>query len=336
MHMINATGLSAGEFLLPDRHGAETLLVVVKGTWHIGKNGSLSLAEEQVPVHLEPIYHGEPGASSLIHDTDVVLEKPGTDCILLGHAWAPKGRAGSVDVTFAVGPVRRTVRVFGERIWMNCLWPSISDPVPFESIPLLWERSFGGTDTSWDDPAQHELCLENPVGRGLLACESKLLIDGARLPNLEDPACLIKRPTDRPQPIGFGSVPQHWQPRVGYAGTYDQHWRRNRFPLPPEDQDPRFYCSAAAGLTTPQYLVGNEAVLMENAAKDGPLRFALPGVRPHITVRLGQAEQELKVALDTLIVEPDQERLVLVWRGKCTVHGCLHELARISVSLLQI
>ena len=337
MHMIDATGLSVGHLLLPDRYGGETLLVLVKGTWRIGSGGTLSLAEEQVPVHLEPVYLGEPGASSLIHDTDVVLEKPGTDCILLGHAWAPKGgRAGSVDVSFAVGPVRRTVRVFGERIWMKCLWVSMSDPVPFESMPLLWERSFGGTDTSSADPTHHEFCLENPVGRGLLARKTTLQIDGMRLPNLEDPACLIRYPKDRPRPVGFCPVPAHWQPRAGYAGTYDDSWRKHVCPLPPEDQDPRFYSSAAPGLTTPHYLIGTEAVLVDNATKHGCLAFPLPGVKPQVTVCLGHANEELAMALDTVIVEPDEERLVLVWRGKCTVHGRLHLVGQISVNLLQL
>lgn len=336
MHMINSTNLYANQLLLTDRNGADTLVVVVKGTWRIGHNGTLSLAEEQVPLLLEPVYHGAPGASSLLHDTDAVLGKPGTDCILLGQAWSGKGRVGSLDVSFAVGPVRKTVRVFGERFWMNCLWHSMSDPVPFESMPLRWERSFGGADTSWPDPAGHEYCPENPVGRGLVARKTKLDLDGMPLPNLEEPACLIRRAQDRPRPAGFAPLPPHWQPRVGYAGTHDDRWRREVSPLPPEDQDPRFHCSAAPGLSAPHHLAGTEAVLVENAAQVGPLRFALPGVKPLATVRLGHAEEEVAMALDTVVVEPDEERVVLVWRGKCAVHGRLHEIGAIKVRLLRL
>ena len=85
MDLLN-TPLTVAPLFLTDRHGAETLLVIVKGTWRIGRDGSLSVADEQVPVRLEPAYHSDPAASSLIHDADVVLEKPGTDCILLGPA----------------------------------------------------------------------------------------------------------------------------------------------------------------------------------------------------------------------------------------------------------
>ncbi|WP_298438904.1 DUF2169 domain-containing protein [Geobacter sp.] len=331
MDVINNTPFSAAPIILTNRHGAETLLVIVKGTWRIGRDGSLAVADEQVLIQFEPRYHGDPGSSSLILDTDVVLEKPGTDCVLIGHAWAPKVGVGSVDVTFAVGPVRKTVRVFGERIWMKCLGiVSMSRPAPFEKIPLVWERAFGGADTSWPDQGGHEFCPENPVGRGFVARKSKLEIDGMRLPNLEDPACLIRKPADRPRPAGFGPIPPHWQPRAGYAGTYDDHWRKYVSPLHPPDMDLRFHSSAAPGLAT-GHLAGTEQVLVENASKSCRLHFALPGVKPQVTVRIGAAEEELAMALDTVVVEPDEERLVLVWRGKCIVHGRVHGIGRITV-----
>jgi hypothetical protein len=73
--------------------------------------------------------------------------------------------------------------------------------------------------------------------------------------------------------------------------------------------------------STPRHLAGTEPVLAENAAKRGRLQFALPGVQPRAKVRLGRADVELALALDTAIVEPDEQRLVLVWRGTCEVHG---------------
>ncbi|ABB30536.1 Protein of unknown function DUF2169 [Geobacter metallireducens RCH3] len=332
MDLLNSTPLIASHNILTDRNGAETLLVVVKGTWRIGRNGALSIAGEQVPIQLEPRYLGDPAASSLIYDTDLILEKPGTDCILLGYAWAPKVGVGSVDVTFGVGPLRKTVRVFGERIWMKCLgMVSMSKPAPFEKIPLVWERAFGGSDTSWPEPKEHEFCLENPVGTGLLARKTKLEIDGLRLPNLEDPAHLIKKPTDRPKPVGFGPIPPHWFPRAGYAGTYDDQWRKYVSPLPPDDLDPRFYLAAAPGLTTARHLAGTEQVLVENASRAGRLQFQLPGGTPSVSVQIRAAVLELEMRLGTVIVEPDEERLVLVWRGHQNVHGKIHDVYGVRV-----
>jgi len=331
--LLNPTPLTAASHILTDSHGAETLLVIVKGTWRIGKDGSLSVVEKQVPVCMEPLYLGDPTLSRLIHDTDLVLEKPGTDCIILGHAWAPKVGVGTVDVTFGVGPVRKTVRVFGDRIWMKCLGKvSMSKPAPFEKIPLVWERAFGGSDTSCPDPKEHEFCLENPVGLGLLAKKSKIGIDGLRLPNLEDPAHLIKNPTDRPKPVGFGPIPPHWQPRASYAGTYDDNWRKYVSPLPPEDMDPRFHLCASPGLVSAKHLTGSEQVLVENASQAGRLQFDLPGAAPKVSVMIGASARELEMRLDTVIVEPDENRLVLVWRGIHNVHGRVHDVRSVSVA----
>ncbi len=332
MDLNNTTPLNAAPFLFTDHHGAETLLVVVKGTWRINWDGALNLAEEQVPIQFAPQYYGDPGASSLILDTELVLEKPGTDCVLLGHAWAPQEKAPYVDVTFAVGPVRQQARVFGERIWQKMLgMVSMSRPAPFEKIPLTWERAFGGTDTSWHDPAGHEYFLENPVGRGFVAQKSAVTIDGLALPNIENPADPIKKPSQRPRPVGFGMVAPHWQPRLGYAGTYDDAWRRTMSPLPPADLDPRFHSAAAPGLVSPRHLTGSEQVLVEGAARQGRLQFALPGVVLRATVRRQRGEEEVSLRLDTVVVEPDESRLVLVWRGTLNIHGRVHEVGAVRI-----
>jgi hypothetical protein len=335
MDFINNTQLNAAPFFLMDGTGAETLLIVVKGTWSIGKGGKLAVADEQMSIITEPIYSGEPGKSSLIYDTDIVMEKPGTDCVLIGHAWALNIGVTHVDVTFAVGPVKKQARVFGDRIWVKHGMgaASIARIASFEKIPLTWEHAFGGADTSWQDPAGHEFCLENPVGRGIIAGKSNINIDGQMLPNIENPIDLIQKPNQRPKPAGFGMIAPYWQPRAGYAGTYDENWRRNINPLPPADLDPRFYSSSAPGLCTPKHLTGTEQVFVEGASKQGVLQFGLPATIPLATVRCRQYEEVVPLQLDTVIVEPDEARVVLVWRGIMNVHGKVHEIGSVRVEL---
>lgn len=333
MNIINNSPFTAAPFFLMDKNGAETLLIVVKGTWSIGNDGTLTLADEQMPILSEPVYSGEPGQSSLIYDTDVVLEKPGTDCVLIGHAWAPQSGVPHVDVTFSVGPVKKQARVFDDRKWIKSGTgtASISRPATFEKIPLTWENAFGGSDTTPTDQADHVFCLENPVGRGIMAGTSKMTIDGQSLPNIEDPANLIQSPDQRLKPTGFGMIAPYWQPRAGFAGTYDENWRRTLNPLPPADLDPRFYSSAAPGLCTPSHLTGTEQVLVEGASRNGTLRFELPAATPRASVRLRQREDDVPLQLDTVIVEPDEARLVLIWRGTANVHGKVHEIYSVRV-----
>jgi len=317
-----------------DAAGAEVLVVIVKGSWTICDGASLVPAEAQQPIHHAAVYAADSAVSSLIYDSDMVPEKPGIDCVLRGHAWAPTTNTRELDVTFAVGPVRKTVKVFGERVWQKRLGLcAASKPVPFEKIPLSYERAFGGMDKSGDNAAEHEFCAENPVGVGFRARRSRLKVDGAALPNLEDPKSLLKKPSDRPKAAGFGMVAPAWQPRVRHAGTHDEHWRKYLSPLLPDDFDPRFYCAAAEGLTSAAFLQGDEEVLVENASPVGRLQLRLPGVRPRVTLRRDLRRLDLSLDLDTVVVEPDEARLQLVWRGRHRIEGRLDDYHWIRIGL---
>ena len=333
MDFDNSTQLHAAPFHLTDDAGADSLLVIVKGTWSIGKDWKLSLAEEQVPIHLSPVYHGDPGSSSLRYDTDFVLQKPGTDCALIGHAWAPNVGAPHVDVTFALGPLTHRARVFGERRWIKRIFgaASLSKGAPFESMPLTWERSFGGTDASSSNSECPEVCSGNPLGRGFLAGKAKVDLDCLLLPNIENPADLMQNPGQQLTPHGFGMIPPGWQPRAGYAGTHDDTWRCKQSSLPPTDIDQRFYSSSAPGLCTPAHLTGREQVFVEGADKKGALRFQLPGAMPRVSVRFRYREEAVGLRLDTVIVEPDESRVILVWRGEISIHGKQGEICRVRI-----
>ena len=333
MDFINDTPYEAATFPLRDHTNAENLLIVLKGTWAIGNDGKLGVADEQVPILLSPVYHGDYGTSSLRYDSDICLRKLGTDCVLIGHAWAPHAGVPHLDVTFAVGPVRRQARVFGDRKWLKRRFgPAvISRGAPFESMPLTWEHSFGGADASWPDAAGHEICPENPVGRGMVAARSRLDLEGILLPNIENPADLIQKTAQHPKPWGFGMIPPQWLPRTAYAGTYGEQWRRDLCPLPPSDLDARFYSTAAPGLCTETYLAGAEPVFVEGACRRGVLGFELPGIKPRASIRGRQMNESLALELDTVIVEPDEARLVLVWRGSLTVHGRAQEIGSVRV-----
>jgi len=335
MNIVNNTPYNATAFVLMDNIGAENLLIVIKGTWTIEKNGKLTVAEQQMPIITEPLYFGEPGESSLIYDTDVVMEKPGTDCVLLGHAYAPAPRLPFVDVTFAVGPIKKQLRVFGERRWAKNRigMASILKMSPIEKVALTWENAFGGSDTSCQDSSKHEFCLENPVGIGFMAAKTNINFDGQLLPYIENPADLIEKPGQRTKPAGFAMVAPYWQPRAGFTGTYDDNWRNNINPLPPEDFDLRFNSCAAPGLCTPKHLSGTEQVFVEGATAQGPLRFDLPGVTPQAAVRFSKREESLFLKLDTVIVEPDEARLVLVWRGALNIHSRVQEIISVSANI---
>ncbi len=299
--------------LFPDENGIDTLYVVVKATFHLGDR--LEIAEEQVPPVLADEYWGEPGQSSLKYASDLHLCKPASDVVLVGQAWAPEGKqVGQLDMGIAVGERRKLVRVFGERVWRN-KGAAISPPEPFESMPLVYERAYGGV---YETEANGETLLgegRNPVGLGFRGKRKAEEANGLPLPNIEDPRNPIQKWGDEPAPQGFGFVAPYWMPRRDYAGTYDEAWQKTRAPYLPEDFDSRFFNAAHPDLIFDGYLKGGEPIQVVGASPKGRLRFRLPVCRLDLKVRVAGNTEELPVNLETVLIEPDAERLCLTWRG---------------------
>jgi hypothetical protein len=268
-----------------------------------------------VPLCVAPKYNGEPGMSSLKYDTEVAPTKLGTDVVLVGHARPGLTRATFLDVTLSVGPARSTVRVLGDRFWSSSAGRWVATPPrPFEAIPLVYERAFGGWDRSDPDPSRHGYEPRNPVGVGYVGKHGTVQ-EGAPLPNLENPREPITGPTDRPAPLGFGYIGAHWHPRARFAGTYDDRWEKERMPLLPNDFDRRFYNAAHPSLALSGFLRGGEPVEVVNSSAQGALRFVLPSAQPYATMRMRDGTtQRLGMALDTVIVNTDDDQLLLVWR----------------------
>jgi hypothetical protein len=337
---VNLTPFAAEPLLLSDERGGDVFTCVVKATFvlHQQRDGtSLAVADEQVPACLKPVHYGEPADSSIKYDSDAALTKLGSDVVLVGHAYAPQAGARYADVSLAVGPARSTVRVFGDRVWSTALgrWaPSL--PEPFEAMPLVYERSFGGWDRSSPNPAHHEFEPRNPVGVGFVSKKHGTPREGAPLPNIENPYELIGSPMDRPAPVGFGFIGAHWQPRASYAGTYDDQWKNRRMPLLPDDFNRRYYNAAHPTLALQGFLSGGEPVEIVNASPRGVLRFLIPVFQPFATVRtIDGGTQRIGMALDTVTVNPDEDRLFLVWRGSLSVHKRLHDIVWAKAQLAE-
>lgn len=312
LQLQNSTPFAASLMVLPDHEGIDTLFTIVKGTFAL--TGAVDAAEEQVPVTLADEHHGDPGKSSIRAPSDVCLGKPGTDVLLLGSAWAPESRpAWQMDVSLTVGPLTKTVRVLGDRVWdSGSAGTAMSWVAPFVRMPLVWERAFGGADATDKGPATEP---RNPVGAGFRAPRGTKPLAGMPLPNVEDPGAMISSWSDRPPPAGFAPVAGHWEPRKSFAGTYDEAWEKHRAPYLPKDFDARFFHVAPAGLAASGYLRGGEPVEVRGASPNGLLRFFLPALRVRVAHRLDSAAEERPAMLDTVIIEPDVARLVMVWRS---------------------
>jgi len=309
---------------------AHSLTVIVKGTFDLVPEAAAGIADEQLPITGDlPYPDDEEGTGSPFYESDLGHFKPQADLLLVGTCHAPEGKPRPVGrVTFAVGEKSRTLMVVGDRHWQHHLLHSkFSDPQPFTEMALRYENAFGG-----------EGFAANPVGKGFAE-------DGAKdqphsLPNVEDPAVVVDSPKSRPEPAGFGPLARTWQPRTSQIGTYGEQWFKTRAPWFPEDMNWAVFNAAPPEMRVEGYLRGDEEIFLENIHPEhAKFHGRLPGLRVRCFLnesRQGAAAgeppgspaeatdgserfREVPMHLDTLWVDAEGGKLVLVWRGAVAV-----------------
>lgn len=320
---------------LADEEGRSVLVVLAQATFSIRDAHTLTLADKAVPPSLTGLLHGADAAiSSYRIEPALAFMKPTTDVVLLAHAQTGGRFVPELQVVLRVGPLGKALRVIGDRVWVKSGAHIVATrPQPFEQMPLVYERAFGGWDRSHPDPARHVFDPRNPVGVGFRAPDGRFE-EGLRLPNIDDPNNPLQRYGQSVAPAGVGFVSPHWQPRVAFAGTCDEAWQKDRMPLLPRDFDRRFFNAASPGLVAPGYLTGNEPVLVDNASRWGRVMFNLPGMpAPPCRVQMWRRpDVPLALKLDTVVIDTDEERVLLLWRGHLPLRDGPHDVQGIELS----
>jgi hypothetical protein len=313
--VFNRTPYAADRNWTRDKNGAHWWIVAVSATFDLASDGRVTLADEQLPPVLAPEYFGEPGRSSLRYDSDLLGAKPVTDLLLVANAHAPGGRAApTVPVSLRVGPLQKQLLVHGERVYRNGVTGlTTSAPEPFTTRPIRYELAFGGIDLSDPDPRNHRIDERNPIGRGLARRTAQLA---------DRPAHAIEYPGANPAssgPAGFGPIDPAWLPRRALAGTYDDRWARTKKPLLPDDFDPAYALSSPTDQRLATPLVGGERVELVNMTPQGRLLIELPRISLAFTSRFGARREPHPPRLATVLIEPEEHRLSLVWQSTLRV-----------------
>ena len=324
LQLQNDTPFTAAIAVLPDRAGVDTLHVLIKAT--VTLRPTLSLADAQIPPTLADEYFGEPDVSSLKHASEMHIGKPGTDVLLIGSAWArEKTPVTRMEVTMWVAGRQKTILVTGNRVWRN---GQPSDPEPFESMPLVWERAFGGVHQNGDRVLAEE---RNPIGQGFAGDRPAADMQGLALPNLEDPASLLQQAGQRSTPVCFAPVAASWLPRRALAGTYDEAWQRKRAPYLPDDFDSRFFQCAPPEFAFDRFVKAGEQVHVNGVLPDGPIAFSVPDPRLKITVAIAGSTASPRAHLETLSIEPDDNRACFTWRASVACDRKALKIGKVAI-----
>jgi hypothetical protein len=272
---------------------------------------------------------------------------PRFEVILLGNAYPTRRPGPVVKVSLVVGKERRELMVFGDRVWMG-IPPNrcaITQPAPFDKMPLVYERAFGGTvpvhvdrDTVVDirepinprgkgfdaEPQANGLChtLRAPQGFPVLPKTPRAL------PNLEDPRALIARFADKPDPVGWGATPMdtaisHFKFVRAESAKVMEAQNKGGF-----DAEKYMADAAARGKDDPDRWLyrahpdwiidrpgAGAAVVMENLLPDvRQLQFALPQLRVVADYTLSGREGKRDLLPQVLVLLPEEKRFYMIYR----------------------
>ncbi len=307
MTIFNQSGLTVGWCVghVPPHRFSATL--IVKGTFQLKPGGTAVPVDPQDMLNGD-VHEEDDPSKSLRYASDFAWYKRHTDLLLVGTCHVPGGRANPVcRVTFQVGNWYKQLAVIGDRIRTTkfLFFPSVTEPLPFQRRKLSYEFSFGGRDYP-----------KNPYGRGYADEGTPPERRYRRLPNIEDLERLIVDPDSRPDPAGFGPLPLASPQRKHGIGTFDRAWLKKHWPGFPADCRWTLFNAAPKDQQLDHYLRGDEKLFLEHLHPvQRVYETRLPGLRLRWFLREKEGLREVPVNLDTLWVDMDSEKLILVWRG---------------------
>ena len=199
-------------------------------------------------------------------------------------------------------------------------------------------------------------CPQNPVGKGFALENKPETVNGLELPLIEDPGRPIL-PMEIPRaledlmneekailPARMCWFPKGYWPRAMRCGVMPKELAETQqkvdeqvASLDPDDPEqrmqaeatidfevpvmkPEYHNGAAPGLLA-ERVVGDEDVRLTNLDPSGLTIFKLPGDYPFVTFDRGQGPEPVFVRLDTLVIDREEERVAMVWRGTLPYGG---------------
>lgn len=203
-----------------------------------------------------------------------------------------------------------------------------------------------------DDPfsLSYTRYLRNPKGRGFVIGKFPEAFENFLLPNLEDPEDLLnperlivndpKKWYDLPIPRATDWLSIVWFPRIAYSGFLQpmdvnfkevrRNWvEKDILASKPESERSsiRFANGASLGFQLP-YLQPGETILLENIhPRISKFTLQLPKEYPEIWVdgRKGKL-LPTKPVMHTVLIEPEEKRLSIVWSGIAPAIRPYHEM----------
>ncbi|WP_027184102.1 DUF2169 family type VI secretion system accessory protein [Desulfovibrio inopinatus] len=237
---------------------------------------------------------------------DWSFPKPEAEYLVYGscHLQTP---ASAAEVQVKVAEKTKTLEVWGKRAWLGT---RPSDPEPFSSMPLTWEKAYGGPHYP-----------ENPVGMGH-DTEGNI---GYALPHIQPVGKAFRPVAQSWAQDGFRALSPGWPQRTRFFGPFDQEWLLHRWPYYPHGSSMQYCMTAPEDQWMGRFFDGDERFALSNMHAEKPL---IESSFPEIRVRLflnrviedKESFSERPCKADTLWLFPDHEMGIVAYRNLTLVH----------------
>jgi hypothetical protein len=285
------------------------LLFVIKGTFTIPliPEGKPMLSHRHIPIFTQDVLTEEENPMKLRYDADFCNFKKKCDVVLNGSAYSVTDcPVRKILCTLKIDSWQKSILVHGSRFWKSFLgfiYPTKAEL--FSTQKIDYDNTFTG------DVRKGNL---NPCSFANNIPETCDHYFDLSIPSCQYPNEKITHPLLKYTPASFGALSRTWPQRRYMGGTFDVTWAKDKSPLLPDDFDNQFNQCAPADQQI-EYPKGGEIVELNNLAPVGKIVFELPSTNIVLSVAL---QQKLNLIAcpncDTIIIEPDERRLIMVWR----------------------
>lgn len=311
MHFSNRTPLHAAMIPNAEEDDRVTALFLCAITYRI-VGSRLDVVTEQRPLFLEPAER---------YPNDAVFTKEVVGVCATGFVYPRKGeQAREATASLRVGSSEANIMVFGTRVWQRGALGGLipSAPLGFDRMAMSWENAYGGVITQ---PAavveidgeeaflpEHEAGYpQNFEGKGFYASEVQAI--DQPLPQLEDPAQLVRRWDDRPEPVCFAPYPLWGGMRAEYMVQNKQLDMSGVAKLGSR---------AVPRTTFDEISAGTEVSLAGMRPRGEVLTFMTPRSPVRVSLRVGASSDILVPRLDGIEIDAEAREVRFVYRAKIT------------------
>lgn len=349
----NCTPFPAQYFQMVDRNAEVFHVIVLRLTFDMSALDTgdqvMNYAAEQTPLCTEDAWIGEPNQSPPLWESDFAPYKPKCDIIVVNaNSTPPKGKKSeqthiakarrwlcgvSLIASDNTPTWKKMLAVTGPR---RLGFFGVSSPELAAGVDIHYGNAYGGERKSplvdllakdgktitkkagsdaWDTDER------NPIGVGYGHSFIRYQPEDKRAPQLETslykPFKGGRRQRHYP-PVSLTAIGRAWLPRRQLAGTYDEDWRKEQWPLPPLDHDYSYWQCAPEDQQIAYPASGSRLTLVNlypgQEIWTGRLPLHLPCIRLKKTNDPQEGSDEL-MNLDTIIINPRDKQVVAVFRA---------------------